>query len=340
MNEDKTGQATPKVPLIIDTDPGDDDAASIMWVLASGMADLKALTIVHGNVSIDKCVINALRTLEVCGRTDIPVFKGAWKPMILSSQDASWIHGKDGLGDAGFPLPETKVATGYASVEMVRIVKESAEKVTILALAPLTNVALAVLLDQEFKERVKEIIFMGGAVNVPGNVNPNASFNVATDPYAAYIVYHSGIPIIQIGLDVCDQVTQDWEDMDTIERSGTKGAEFLIRMLEYRRHKAVKIITNKTGQEVGRIRAEDQAGRGKSGVGLNDLTATGYFINPLWFQTRDVTMDIELQGLTPGRTAADFMGLWGREPNCRFAYGVDARSLVDAWVSDISRMDT
>jgi inosine-uridine nucleoside N-ribohydrolase len=336
MSEDKTGQAAPKVPLIIDTDPGDDDAASIMWILASGRADLKALTIVHGNVSIDKCVINALRTLEVCGRTDIPVFKGAWKPMVLPPRDASWIHGEDGLGDAGFPLPKAKAAPGYAPVEMVRIAKESAEKVTILALAPLTNVALAILLDQEFKERVKEVIFMGGAVNVPGNASPNASFNAAIDPHAAYIVYHSGIPVTQIGLDVCDQVTQGWEDMDAIGRSGTKGADFLIRMLEYRRHKAVKIITNEKGEEVGRVKAEDQAGRGKTGVGLNDLTAAGYFINPRWFRTRDVTMDIELQGLTPGRTAADFMGLWGRKPNCRFAYGVDARPLVDAWVSDMA----
>ena len=324
-----------RIPLIIDTDPGDDDAASILWALSCGKFDVKALTIANGNVGLDKCAINALRTLEVSKRTDIPVYKGAWKPIVVPAQDASWIHGEDGLGDAGFPLPQTPVAPGYAPAEMVRIAKESAEPITILALAPITNVALAILLDADFKNHVKEIVFMGGAVRVPGNISPGASFNVAADPHAAHIVYNSSIPVVQVGLDACDQVTQRWEDLDEIGKAGTAVADFVVRMMEFRRDKAVKIIKNEKGEVVSRIPASAQAGRGKVGIGLNDLTTTAYLVNPDWFKVQEVTMDIEIGGLTPGRTVADFHGLWGRKPNCTFAYEVDGLALVRRWVEDI-----
>jgi len=322
------------IPLIIDTDPGDDDAASIMWAIACGKFDIKALTISHGNVGMEKCVINALRTLEVCKRTDIPVYKGAWKPIVIPAKDATWIHGEDGLGDAGFPLPKGSAAPGYAPAEMARIARESPEPVSILALAPITNVALAILLDPQFKDHVKQILFMGGAVRVPGNASPGASFNVAVDPHAAQIVYNSGIPVVQLGLDVCNQVTQRWEDLDEIKSSGTQAADFLVRMMEFRR-RAVRIITNDKGEIVRRVRADDEAGRKKTGIGLNDLTATAYLVNPDWFKTVHATADVETGGLTPGRTVVDFDGLWGREPNCYFAWEVDGKALVAQWVKDM-----
>ena len=187
-----------QMPLIIDTDPGIDDAASIFWVLASGKFDVKALTIANGNIGLDGCVTNALRVLEVAGRTEIPVYRGAYRPIMKPPMDASWVHGQDGLGDAGLPMPTAKEAPGYGPAEMARIVRESPEPVTILSLAPLTNVALAILLDPEMKKNVKEILFMGGAVNVIGNDTPVASFNAAVDPEATHIVYHSGIPVVQL----------------------------------------------------------------------------------------------------------------------------------------------
>ncbi len=324
-----------KKSVIIDTDPGDDDSTSILWMIACGKLDIKAITVTNGNVGVEKCVINALRTLEVAGRTDIPVYKGAYRPLVKPPVHASWIHGEDGLGDCGFPMPKTKALPGYAPVEMVRIAKESPEPVTIVALAPLTNVALAVLLDPDFASHVKEVVFMGGVMRFSGNESPRASFNVAIDPEAAKVVYNSGMPVVQLGLDVCDLVTQTVADLDEIGRANTPISRYLIKLLEFRRFKAVKPIYNEKGELVGGIRASDQVETRNGGIGLNDLTTTGYAINPNWFKTKPVAMDIETTGLCAGETIVDIKGLWGREPNGCFGYDVDGRGLVEQWIKDM-----
>ena len=327
---------TVKVPVIIDTDPGDDDAASILWVLASGKFDVKAITVTNGNVGVDWCAVNALRTLEVCGCQDIPVYKGAYRPLVRPSIEASWMHGKDGFGDLGFPMPCTKVRSGYAPVELVRIAREAPEPITILVLGPMTNIAMAVLLDSDFENHVKEVIFMGGTFKVSGNQAPRASYNVMVDPEAAKVVYNSKIPVVQLGLDVCDMVTQRVEDLETIAEAGTRGTDFLTRLLSFRINKAAKPIYDKHGNKVGEIKAENQANRKKGEIGLNDLTTTGYLINPHWFRTLHTTIDVETQGLCDGETVIDYMGLWGREPNNYFAYEADGEALVKQWVKDMT----
>lgn len=324
-----------KIPLIIDTDPGDDDAASILWAIASGRFDIKALTVTNGNVGVDKCVINALRTLEAAGRPSIPVYGGAYRPLVRPAVDASWIHGKDGFGDCGFSLPKTKASEGHAAVAIPRIVKESVEPVTILTLGPLTNVALAILLDKEFLPNVKEIIYMGGAVRVSGNKSPRASYNVFVDPEAAKVVYNSGIPVVQVGLDVCDMVTQTDEDLKEIGSAGTRAGEFLLRLLEFRKTAAHPVYDEK-GNVVRMAKASEQAASRRQGIGLNDLTTTGYLINPGWFKTMFATMDVETKGsLTDGETIIDYRGLWGRPPNGYFAYDVNGKALVEQWVKDM-----
>lgn len=325
---------TSQRPLIIDTDPGDDDATSILWVIASGQFDIKALTVTNGNVGVDKCIINALRTLEVAERTDIPVFGGAYKPLVRPSIEASWIHGADGFGDLGFPLPVATAADGYASVEMIKIAKASPEPITILALGPLTNIATALALDPDFVHHVKEVIFMGGVMRFSGNETPRASYNVKVDPEAAKAVYNSSIPVVQVGLDVCDLVTQSVEALDAITAANTRVTDFLTKLLSYRRYDAVKIIKDAEGKVVGELKAGDQVESRNGGIGLNDLTTTGYLINPEWFKTMHVAMDVETHGLCDGETIVDYKGLWGRKPNGYFAYDVDGEALVDQWVKD------
>lgn len=323
MNENK------RRAIIIDTDPGVDDAASLFWVLTNPQFDIKAITIANGNVSLDQCAINALKILEAAGQSHIPVYIGAPDPLLRPTVDAAWVHGNDGLGDAGFPTPKVLATPGYAPAEMARIAAECGD-ITILALAPLTNVALAVRLDPDFKKHVKEILFMGGAVRVPGNESPAASFNPAVDPDAARIVYRSGIPVVQLGLDVCDKVREMPEDFEKLAAAHTPVTDFILRMLAFIRSKARRVYTDESGRVTGVDAVQDSAG-----VGLNDLTATAYLIEPGWFKTRALYIDIDTAGLCPGQTVADFRGMWGKQPNALWAYDVDARALVDRWVADI-----
>lgn len=327
-----------KIPVLIDTDPGDDDAVSLLWAIASGKFDIKAITVTNGNVGVDKCLINALRTLEVAGYTEIPVYGGAYRPLVRPAIEASWIHGKDGMGDLGFPMPTTQPQPGYAPVEMVRIAKESPEKLTLLVLGPLTNVALAILLDPDFTNHIEKIIFMGGTLRFSGNQGPRSSYNVKVDPEAAKVVYNCGVPVVQIGLDVCDLVTQTVEDLDAIGRAGTPVTDFIIKLLSHRREKAVQKIYDEQGNLVRTIRAADQVAGRNGGVGLNDLTATAYLINPQWFETKFVTIDIETApGMCDGETVVDYMGQLGRQPNAYFAYEVDGKALVAQWVQDMTK---
>lgn len=318
-----------RIPVIIDTDPGIDDASAIFWVLANhAYLDVKALTIVNGNVGLDACVTNALRILEVANRRDIPVFRGCYRPIMKPPINATWVHGMDGLGDAGLPAPTMQEAPGYAPAEMARIIRESAEPVTILSLAPLTNVAMAILLDPHMKENVKEILFMGGAVNVIGNDTPVASFNAAVDPEATHIVYNSGIPVVQLGLDACDQFTETEADFRRLRESGSVIGQYIDTMTKNWR------ISMSQKPHSPWYKCRDD------GVGLNDVACAAYLVNPDWFVCEDVVCDIETKGtLCAGQTVVDFRGWWNREPNVKFAYKADGEAAVRRWVDDIIRYD-
>lgn len=317
-----------KRPLIIDTDPGIDDAASIFWVLANGGFDVRAISVTCGNVGLELCSCNALRLLEVTGRGDIPVYVGSYRPIIKAPINATFAHGNDGMGDCGLPAPTLKAQDGYAPAEMARIVRESKEPVTILAIGPLTNVAMAILLDPEFKSNIKEVLFMGGAVNVPGNMTPTASFNVVADPEAANIVYNSGIPVVQIGLDCCDKFSISWADIEEIAAADTGLSRFVGKMLRFRTSKIGKPEPSRWY----RVRTD--------GIALNDLATTAYMINPDWFKTELLPVNVETKGLCAGQTVVDFRGHWGREPNVWFAYEVDSPAAVEQWKKDLRNFKT
>ena len=312
--------------VLIDTDPGIDDAAAILLALASPELEVVAVTTIYGNASVQTCTANALRVLAAAGRADIPVHTGVSKPLLRSANEgwASHIHGGDGLGGAGQAAGELPgasdpaelaqrigaVGSKHAALAIVDAVMASPGELTILALGRMTNVALALSLEPRVAGVVREIVVMGGAVTVPGNVSGVATANLYEDPEAAAIVYRSGAPLAQVGLDVCNRVTVSLEQLASIS-----GAE----------HPATSLLSEATGYlreayiRTGRIRADE-------GVRYNDMPAIGYAIDSSLFESREALVEIETHSeLTKGQTVADWNAA---APNARICLEVDAEALT------------
>ncbi len=181
-----------KIPLLIDTDPGVDDALALLMAFNDANHDVVGLSIAAGNVGLEYTVRNALKLCEVAGRGDIPVFAGCDSPLVLAPrEDAAHVHGRDGFGDAGFEPAARKAESEHAALAILRLSHEHAGRLLLVALGPLTNVALALKLDPTLPQRVARFVVMGGAVSAHGNITAAAEFNVAFDPEAAHVVFEA-----------------------------------------------------------------------------------------------------------------------------------------------------
>jgi purine nucleosidase len=182
---------TDKIPLLIDTDPGVDDALALLMAFADPAHAVVGLTVVAGNVGLRHTVANALKLCEVAGRDDVPVFAGCAGPLLHAAPDAAYVHGEDGFGDTGY-TPSPRVAESeHAALAILRLSHEHAGRLLLVALGPLTNLALALRLDPTLPQRVARLVVMGGAVTAHGNITPAAEFNVYFDPEAARIVFEA-----------------------------------------------------------------------------------------------------------------------------------------------------
>ncbi|MBN8262329.1 MAG: nucleoside hydrolase [Xanthomonadales bacterium] len=189
-----------RIPLLIDTDPGVDDALALLMAFADDRHEVVGLTIAAGNVGLGHTVANALKLCEVCD-VEVPVFPGAATPLVHAARDAAYVHGRDGFGDTGY-APATRTAEDeHAALAILRLSHVHAGRLVLVALGPLTNLALALRLDPALPQRVARCIVMGAAVTAHGNITPAAEFNIAFDPEAAHIVF-SGFPKIELA---------DWE---------------------------------------------------------------------------------------------------------------------------------
>jgi len=190
-----------KIPLLIDTDPGVDDALALLMAFADERHDVVGLTVAAGNVGLTHTVANALKLCEVAGRDDVPVFPGCDSPLLHPAGDAAFVHGRDGFGDTGY-VPATRAAEDeHAALALLRLSHEHAGRLLLVALGPLTNLALALKLDPTLPGRVARCVVMGGAVTGHGNMTPSAEFNIAFDPEAAHLVF-AAFPRIELA---------DWE---------------------------------------------------------------------------------------------------------------------------------
>ncbi|KAG2255004.1 hypothetical protein Bca4012_091836 [Brassica carinata] len=220
--------------IIIDTDPGIDDAMAIFVALKSPEVDVIGLTTIYGNVYTTLATRNALHLLEVAGRTDIPVAEGTHKTILNGTKlrVADFVHGEDGLGNQNFPPPEGKPIEKSAPEFLVEQAKLHPGEITVVALGPLTNIALAVQLDPEFSKNVGQIVLLGGSFAVNGNVNPASEANIFGDPEAADIVFTCGADIIAVGINVTHQVVMTADDRDKLASSNGKLGQYLCKILD------------------------------------------------------------------------------------------------------------
>ena len=313
--------------VIIDTDPGVDDCAAILLALASPELQVDALTISYGNGSMPRCADNARKILAVAGRTDIPVFPGAEGPLIRppTAGWASHIHGCDALGEVAGASPALEpVENGpvhRAAVEIAARALDAPGKITVLALGRMTNVALALRLAPEIGGALAGVVVMGGAVRVPGNVSPVATANIHEDPEAAAILYDSGVPIIQVGLDVCDRCGFSEEQFGRLGASSAPAVQLLVSVSAY---------TQAAYRRLGRL-ADGEA------VRYNDVPAVAAAVDPslMTMQRLPVAVDTG-SDLTRGQTVADWYRMTGREANVDVCLEVDAERLTEMVVQRLT----
>jgi purine nucleosidase len=232
-------------PFLIDTDTASDDAVALIMALRAPDVRVVAITTVAGNVPVEQSTRNALYTVELCG-AKVPIFAGADKPLVRPYQDATWFHGRDGLGDHSYPAPHQSAENMHA-VDAIIAAVEANPGIVIVTLAPLTNVALALAKKPEIASHVSRCVIMGGAPCCEGNVTPAAEYNIWVDPEAARMVISSGLPIELVGWQLCrGEAILDDRDIARILALDNPVAKFVIECNSHARH-ALKIQTGEDG---------------------------------------------------------------------------------------------
>jgi len=299
------------LPIILDCDPGHDDAIALVLALASPELELKAVTSSAGNQTPDKTLRNVLRMLTLLKRGDIPVAGGAIKPLMRDLIIADNVHGESGLDGPALPEPDFAPQDCTAVELMANVLRESTEPVTLVSTGPQTNVALLLNGHPELHAKIARIVIMGGAMGL-GNWTPAAEFNIFVDPEAAEIVFQSGIPVVMAGLDVTHQAQIMAEDIERFRRIGnpvaTTVAELLDFFMEY--HKTEKW--------------------GFQGAPLHDPCTIAWLLKPEIFNTAKRWVGVETQGkYTQGMTVVDYYFLSGNTPNTDIMLDIDRQAFVD-----------
>lgn len=310
---------TSRIPLILDCDPGHDDALAIVVALARPELELLAVTTVAGNAGLASTTRNALRVLTLVGRTDILVAAGAAGPLLRPLHVASNVHGASGL--EGADLPEAAFQPRpEGAIELIRgVLLAAAEPVTIAAVGPLTNVALLIRSHAELLDRISDIRIMGGAVT-EGNTTASAEFNIWQDPEAAKIVLDCGRPITLIPLDVTHQALFGATDVARLEGLGTRIGSVFADLLRY----------------FSRFHTERY---GWNGSPIHDAVTVAHLALPDLVQTIAYRVDVETTSeLTRGRTVVDLHGLTGRPPNAEVGVAIDRPRFIDLLVEAVAKV--
>jgi inosine-uridine nucleoside N-ribohydrolase len=307
---------TGRIPLIIDCDPGHDDAIALLLALASPEVDLLGVTTVHGNQTLAKTTANALRVLDLAGRTEVPVAAGADRPLVRELTVAAHVHGESGLDGPALPPPGRDAISSPAVDFMVEQIAHSRAPVTLVAVGPLTNVAQ--LLDRSGGENVERIVLMGGSI-AEGNMTPAAEFNIWADPEAADRVFHSGLDVTMVGLDVTHRAVTTPALQERLRTAGEVGA-FVADLVDF-----FSVYHRET--------------YGWDGAPVHDAVAVAHVLRPGLLTTVERNVEIELESdLCRGRTVVDLWRRTEREANAHVAVDIDTAAFFDLLTERIATL--
>lgn len=312
----------PPAKIIIDTDPGQDDAIAILLALASpDEIEVLGITSVAGNVPLALTAINARTVCELAGRTDIRVFAGAAQPLIRTLRTAEHVHGATGLNGPALPAPKMALQDQHAVNFIVDTLRtEPAGTITICALGPLTNIALALAKAPDIAPRIREIVLMGGAYFEVGNITPTAEFNIYVDPEAAKAVFACGAQITVMPLDVTHKALTTEPRVAAFRTLGTPVGDAVAAWTDF-------------------FQRFDKDKYASPGAPLHDPCVIAWLLQPDLFTGRHINVEIECESdLTRGMTVADWWGVTDRAPNALFIGDVDADGFFALLVARIGRL--
>lgn len=307
--------------IIIDTDPGQDDAAAIMLALASPELEVLGITAVAGNVPLALTGRNARMVTEICGRGDVAVYAGADRPLARKLVTAEHVHGKTGLDGIDLFEPARPLESKHAVDFIIETLRsEPAGTITLCPLGPLTNIAMVLERAPDVAGRIKQIVLMGGGFFEGGNITPSAEFNIYVDPEAAKVVFGAGIPLTMMPLDVTHKVLTTRVRVERLRANGNRASVAMADMLEF-------------------FERFDEEKYGTDGGPLHDPTVIAWLLDPDMFSGRNCNVEIETgSDLTLGATVVDWWRVTERPQNALVVKDVDADRFFDLLIERLGRL--
>ncbi len=309
------------LPIVVDTDPGQDDAVALLAALASPELEVLAVTTVAGNVPLPLTSRNARIVCELAGRPDIPVHAGCPRPMVRPLVTAEYVHGATGIDGADLPEPTMPLAAGHAVDALIDLLSAAGpDGITVCTLGPLTNLAMAIVKEPAIVAGIRQVVMMGGGFFEGGNTTPAAEFNVFVDPHAAHVVFDAGVDVVMLPLDVTHQALVTPPRLARFRSLGTPVGDAVAGMLEF-------------------FERFDVEKYGAEGGPLHDPCVIAYLLAPDLFGGRRCHVAVETASeQTMGMSLVDWWGVTGQEPNAFVVRTVDADGLFDLLVERLARL--
>lgn len=298
-----------KRKVILDCDPGHDDAIAILLAGLHPDIEVVGITTVAGNVEVEKTTDNALKVCQVGNLLDIPVAKGMNQPLVRMRETAPAIHGDSGMDGPVLPKPEIDIIDEHAVDFIIRTLLESKDTITLVPTGPLSNIAMAIRREPKILNKIEEIVLMGGGSF--GNWTPAAEFNIYVDAEAAKVIFESGLPITMMGLDVTHQALATVDVIDKMASIDNKVGVFIVDLLKFFKKTYLEVF-------------------GFQDPPVHDVCCIAYLIDPSLFKAKFLRVDIETKGeLSYGMTLIDFHGVTEKEPNVNVALSLDRTRFWD-----------